>query len=384
MCALSRRASQIQIAPFQVMEILERARQMEAQGRSVIHMEVGEPDFDTPSVITQTAIEAISSGKTRYTSSRGILPLREAIAQKYHTDYGVSISPDQVIITSGSSAAMMLLFAMSLDQGDEVILTDPGYACYPNFLSLYGAVARHIPLREENQFRVSPEDIKNAITPRTKAIILCSPSNPTGQLVPDEVWEYVAEKNLIVFSDEIYHGLVYKKQARSVLEFTNDAFVISGFSKLYAMTGWRLGYLIAPPEWIRLLHKGHQNFFIAANTFVQWGGLAALTKAQDDVAQMVTMFEQRRGVLIDELTRHGMPPAYTPDGAFYLLKNFSHLALDSLKLAFDILEKTGVALTPGIDFGETTKSYLRFSYATSCENIKEAVSRLAQYCRDNH
>lgn len=379
MCALSKRASNIRIAPFQVMEILERAKQLEAQGRSVIHMEVGEPDFDTPAVITEEAIDAIRRGETRYSSSLGILPLREAIAQKYRADYGVNVSPDRIIVTSGSSAAMMLLFALSLDQGDEVILTDPGYACYPNFLALYGAVPRHVPLKEENEFRVTVDDLKAAIGPRTRAVILSSPSNPTGQLVPDDVWEYLAGQNIIIFSDEIYHGLVYETRAKTALEFTDNAFIISGFSKLYAMTGWRLGYLIAPQEWIRLLQKGHQNFFIAANTFVQWAGLAALTKAQDDVARMVETFGKRRVLLLNELDRIGLRPAYTPDGAFYVLKNFSHLASDSLKLAFDILEKTGVALTPGIDFGLQTKSYVRFSYATSSENIKEAVSRLESY-----
>ena len=381
MSPLSHRASSLTITPFQVMEVLEHAKKLEQQGRKIIHMEVGEPDFDTPKCIIDCAVDALKSGKTRYSSSLGIEPLRQAIADKYNTEYGVSVSPDQIIITSGSSAALMLLFSLSLDSGDEVLLTDPSYACYSNFLELYGAVPKYVPLKKENQFRLYPDDLKDKITNKTKAIILCSPSNPTGQLVPDELWNFLAEKDILIFSDEIYHNLVYEKQPRTAIEFSKNAFVISGFSKAYAMTGWRLGYIIAPPEWMRLLQKGHQNFFIAANTFVQWAGVAALSQAGKDIAEMKDMFAKRRDLLLEELKSIGIDPGYTPDGAFYLIVDFSQVFEDSLKLAFKILNETGIALAPGIDFGNQTKSYLRFSYATSFDNIKEAVKRLDCYLK---
>lgn len=375
------RAEQLNITPFLVMDILQRAQQLADEGRDIIRMEIGEPDFDTPHTITQAAIDALNKGQTRYSSSLGILPLRTAIAEHYHTHYGVKLSPDRIIVTSGSSAAMTLLFSLTLAPGDEVLITDPYYPCYPNFLKLYRTRARYIPLRRENRFRITPHDIEQCITPDTRAIILASPANPTGQLVPDEVWEYLSAQNITIFSDEIYHGLVYDTRARSALEFADDAFVINGFSKLYAMTGWRLGYIIAPEKWIGLLNKGHQNFFIAANTFVQWAGYSALHKTHADIEAMVSTFKQRRDFLISELKSVGLDPGYVPDGAFYVLVDMSDIHHDSLELACDILENTGVAVAPGSDFGTQTASCIRLSYAVSQERIKEAVHRLATYIK---
>jgi aspartate/methionine/tyrosine aminotransferase len=384
MTDLFTRAEELNIRPFIVMDILDRAKQLAAQGRDIIRMEIGEPDFDTPQQITDAAIKALESGETRYSPSQGILPLREAIAEKYHAEYGVDISPDRIIITSGSSAAMTLLFSLTLAAGDEVLLTDPYYPCYPNFLKLYRARPVFAKLHRENEFRVCPDDIAQALTPQTRAVILASPANPTGQLVPDTVWQYLADSGLTIFADEIYHGLVYGKKARSVLEFTDNAFVINGFSKLYAMTGWRLGYIIAPRKWISLLNKGHQNFFIAANTFVQIAGLAALKNTKNEIESMVKTFHSRRDHLLRCLNSIGLPPGYIPDGAFYLLVNMGHINKDSLSLAQDMLEKAGVALAPGSDFGTQAQSYLRFSYSASEERITEAVKRISQYMHNQH
>lgn len=377
---LSARAESAFIKPFLAMEILERAKQLQQQGRKVYRMEVGEPDFKTPEVVVDAAIDALRSGETKYCSTLGILPLREALVSRYKSEYGVEISTDQIIITSGSSAAMMLLFSLLFDPGDEVLLPDPYYACYPNFLKLYGVNIKYIPLYPENQFRLTVDDVKKAVSDKTKAIIINSPANPTGQLCPDEVFEFLAGENITIISDEIYHGLIYGgKHARSSLEFTENTFVISGFSKLFAMTGWRLGYIIAPLDWMKLLKHGQQNFFIAANTFVQFGALAALSHSQSITDNVVSVFEHRREILLGELEHIGIKTAYKPDGAFYLLVDFKQYNDDSLALAMDILEKTGVALTPGLDFGNQVKTYLRFSYAASVPDIIGAIKLLKGY-----
>ena len=368
-----------EITPFLVMDVLERAHEMEAQGIHIIHLEVGEPDFDTPASVNDAICQALADGKTHYTHSCGSLALREAICQHYLERYEVDVHPDQVVATSGTSPAMLLVFAALLEAGDEVILSDPGYACYPNFIRFVDGVAAPVPVYEEDGFQYRPEEIKTRLTDRTKGILINSPSNPTGNLLSPERMQAIAELPPYVLSDEIYHGLVYEGQEHSILEFTDRAFVLNGFSKLYAMTGLRLGYLIAPRPFVRPIQKMQQNLFICANSLVQAAGIVALQETAEDVARMKAIYDERRRYMIDRLRQLGLGITVEPTGAFYVFANARHLTSDSYALAFDILEKAHVGVTPGIDFGQNAEGYLRFSYANSLENIQEALDRLEHY-----
>ena len=368
-----------EIPPFIVMEILEKAHEFESQGRNIVHLEIGEPDFTTPACICEAASNAIKAGKTHYTHSLGIIELREAICEHYKEKYGVQVVPEQIIITSGTSPALFLIFSALLEAGDEIIISDPHYPCYPNFADFLGAKPVFVNVYEEDGFQLRPDEIKKKIGPRTRAVLINSPSNPTGNLLSRERMEEIVGLGQLVISDEIYHGLVYGEKEHSILEFTNDAFVLNGFSKLYAMTGWRLGYLIAPPDFIRPLQKVQQNFFISAGSISQWAGLAALTEAGADVKLMKAIYDERRRYMIQALRALGFGLPVEPVGAFYMLVNAKHLSTDSYELAFEILEKAGVGVTPGIDFGENSEGYLRFSYANSIDNIKDGLNRLRKF-----
>jgi aspartate/methionine/tyrosine aminotransferase len=373
----SRRANEI--TPFLVMDILERAKELERQGESVIHLEIGEPDHPTPQVVKDAAYRAMAAGHTQYTHSQGLIELREALSQHYLEKYNVWVKPEQFIVTSGTSPAMVLIFAGLLDPGDEVLLTDPHYACYPNFVRLVDAVPRYVPVSEDDGFQLRPEELGPYLRPRTKAMIINSPANPTGTLLSADRMARVAELGPYIISDEIYHGLVYEGREHSILEFTDRAFVINGFSKLYAMTGWRLGYLIAPEDFVRPLQKLMQNFFISANPFVQMAGIAALTQAGPEIEAMRAAYDVRRRFLLAGLEKLGFRLPVKPTGAFYAFVNARHLSQDSYALAFDILEKVKVGVTPGIDFGPGGEGFLRFSYASSMENLAEALQRLEAY-----
>jgi aspartate/methionine/tyrosine aminotransferase len=371
-----------EIPPFIVMEVMEKAAAMEREGEDIIHLEVGEPDFDTPECIKEAAIRAIREGKTHYTHSLGLLELREAIAEHYFGRYGVEVSPEQILVTSGTSPAMLLLFMSLLEPGEEVILPNPYYACYPNFVRMVDGKPVFVKVLEEEGFQYRPEEIKALIGPRTKAIFVNSPANPTGNLTPPERLRAIADLGRTIISDEIYHGLVYEGKEHSILEFTRNALVINGFSKPFAMTGWRLGYLIVPPEFVRPLQKMHQNFFISANSFVQWAGIAALKEAGADVIRMKDTYNVRRKFIIQKLRELGFGITVEPTGAFYVLANAKRYTGDSLHFAFDILQKAKVGCTPGIDFGSNAEGYLRFCYANSLENIETAMKRLAAYLRE--
>lgn len=378
---IAKRAEEMR--PFLVMDVLERAHQMERAGENVIHLEVGEPDFDTPACVKEAAHRALDEGLTHYTHSLGLVELREAIARHYETTYRVAVSPDQIVVTAGTSPAMFLLFSALLEAGEEVILSNPHYACYPSFIRFLGGVPVTVPVTEESGFQYAPEAIQENLTPRTRAILINSPSNPTGTLLSPDRMRRIAEFSPYIVSDEIYHGLVYAGRAHSILEFTDHAFVLNGFSKLYAMTGLRLGYLIAPAEFIRPIQKIQQNFFISANSVVQRAGIAALEETADDVARMLKLYDERRRFIVRRLRELGFGIAVEPTGAFYVFANAKHLSLDSYQLAFDILEKARVGVTPGIDFGSHGEGYLRFSYANSLENIAEGMDRLEHYLEHN-
>ncbi|MEW6244576.1 MAG: pyridoxal phosphate-dependent aminotransferase [Bacillota bacterium] len=367
------------IPPFIVMDVMERAQELQRSGRSVVHLEVGEPDFDTPAPVKEEAMRALADGFTHYTSSLGLPELREAICEYYQKEYSVHLTPDRILVTSGTSPAMLLVFSALLNPGDEVIISDPHYACYPNFIRYVGGVPRKVLVREQDGFRFSIDELKAAITEKTKAIMINSPSNPTGNILFEEDLRRIADLGQHVVSDEIYHGLVYEGRAHSILEYTDQAFVINGFSKLYAMTGWRLGYVIVPPGMMRGVQKLQQNLFICAAAFAQKAAVAALTRCDEYVRDMVNTYDKRRRFLIRALRDLGFGITVEPVGAFYVLANAKHLSRDSYRLAFDILEKANVAVTPGIDFGQGAEGYLRFSYANSIENIEEGMRRLKSY-----
>ena len=370
------------ISSFIVMDVLEKACEMECRGQNVIHLEVGEPDFDCPMPVKQAAVDALMAGHTHYTHSLGTPELRQAICDHYKKTYGVEVSPDRVVVTSGTSPAMFLLFSALLEPGDEVILSNPHYACYPNFIRFVQGEPVFVHVSENDGFQLRPEAIQAKITDRTKAVFINSPANPTGTLLSPERMERIAGLKPHIVSDEIYHGLVYEGRARSILEFTDHAFVLNGFSKLYAMTGLRLGYLIAPEPFIQPIRKMCQNFFISANSTVQAAGIAALTRTDDFVRKMKATYDKRRKYMIQRLKNMDLGPKTEPTGAFYVFVNAGHISKDSYKLAFDILEKACVGVTPGIDFGSGGEGFLRFSYANNMENIKEGMDRLEKYLKD--
>ncbi|UCF30317.1 MAG: pyridoxal phosphate-dependent aminotransferase [bacterium] len=370
------------IPPFIVMDVLERAQHLEREGRSIIHMEVGEPDFDTPECVREAAIRAIREGDTHYTHSLGLLELREAISEHYRRRYGVDVDPGRILVTSGTSPALFLIFSALLEAGDEVVMTDPHYACYPNFVSFLGGRPVFLPVFAEGGYQPDVAEMRRRLGPKTKAILINSPANPTGAVVSPQALSGIASLGPPVVSDEIYHGITYGEPEHSVLEFSDDAFVLNGFSKLYAMTGWRLGYVIVPARFLRPMQKMQQNFFISAGAFVQRAAIAALTEAGEVVRRMVGIYGERREVLLKGLRDVGFTIPVDPQGAFYVLVDARHLESDSYRLAFDILERAGVAVTPGIDFGQAAEGHLRFSYANSRENLEEGIRRLAGYIRE--
>ncbi|MGQ9645073.1 MAG: pyridoxal phosphate-dependent aminotransferase [Thermodesulfobacteriota bacterium] len=374
---ISRKAQEI--PPFIVMDVLEKAQELERMGERVIHLEVGEPDFDTPECINEASYRAICDGKTHYTHSLGLLELREAVAEDYWRKYHVNVSPEQILVASGTSPAMLLLFATLLEEGDEVILSNPYYPCYPNIIRFVGGSPVFVDVKEEEGFQYLPEMIEEKLTPRVKGIMINSPSNPTGNVMSPERMAEISKFSPFIISDEIYHGLVYEGEAHSILEFTDRAFVINGFSKLYAMTGWRLGYLIAPKEFIRPMQKIQQNLFISASSFSQWGALAGLKQAGRDIERMRQTYDRRRRFLLPRLKELGFGITVEPTGAFYVLANAKKFSQDSYSLAFDILVKAKVGVAPGIDFGSNAEGYLRFCYANSMENIEEGMNRLQRY-----
>ncbi len=379
---ISKRAAEM--TSFIVMDVLERANEMERAGIHIIHLEVGEPDFDTPTCVKKAACRALEDGHTHYTHSLGIYELRQAISEYYLATYGVSFDPDRVIVTSGSSPAIFLVFSALLEKDDQVIISDPHYACYPNFIKFVEGQPVAVTVYQEDGFQYRPELIKQKINPKTRAIFINSPSNPTGNLLSENRMKAISAlvggpQSPHIVSDEIYHGLVYEGQEHSILEFTDRAFVLNGFSKLFAMTGLRLGYVIAPQPFIRPMQKLQQNFFISANAMVQKAGIAALKEARQDVARMKDIYNERRRFMIARLKEIGFGITVEPTGAFYVFANAKHLSDDSYKLAFDILEKAHVGVAPGIDFGPNGEGYLRFSYANSLENIEEGMDRLERY-----
>ncbi|MBN2705597.1 MAG: pyridoxal phosphate-dependent aminotransferase [Deltaproteobacteria bacterium] len=363
------------------MDVLEKAQELERAGRSIIHLAVGEPDFPTPAAIKAAGRQALDQDLTHYTHSLGLYDLRQAIVDYYRRRYQVKIEPEQVLVTSGTSPALMLACAALLNPGDRVVISDPGYACYGNFVSYCDGSPQAVKVYEDNGFQFEAAGLKKLITPATKAILINSPANPTGNLLAAAQMRELAELGVMILSDEIYHGLVYRGREHSILEFTDQAFVFNGFSKLYAMTGWRLGYLIAPQEYMRTLQTLQQNFMISASHFGQAAALTALCspEVEKDLEKMRRIYDERRQFMLKRIREIGLTVAVEPTGAFYIFANAKKFTCDSYAFAFEILEKAGVGVTPGVDFGANGEGYLRFSYANSIENIAEGMNRLEKF-----
>ena len=367
------------ITPFLAVEVFQTACALEAQGRSIIHLEFGEPDFPTPEPVREAATRSMERGETRYTHSLGIPELRRTICDYHSAKYGTVIDPEQVLVSQGTSFLTYLTLLLLLEPGDEVILPDPTYACYANFVRLARGVPVSVPLRESEGFQLDPAAVKKLITPRTRALMICSPGNPTGVMLRPEVLRDLATLGIPILSDEIYHGLSYGISEHSILEYTDNAFVLNGYSKYFAMTGWRLGYLIFPKPLRAPVMRLHQNVMISASEFVQHAAIAAMTEALPICERYRTEYDRRRLFLIDRLKAIGLPLKYEPSGAFYVFADARTYGLNSMNLAMEILQETGVALTPGCDFGPGGEGYLRFSYANSMEHLAEALQRLEPF-----
>jgi aspartate aminotransferase len=362
------------------MQLLAQARELEAEGRDIVHMELGEPDFHTPEHIIEAAFRAAKEGFTSYTPAEGLLELREALSQHYQDRYDVEVAPDRFIITMGSSPALWMVFAALLERGDGVLMSDPHYACYPNDVRFVGGQPVKFRLDAEDGFRVVAAKIRPLIGAEVKALLINSPANPTGAVIESADLQDIADLPVpFLISDEIYHGITYGVRAHSVLEYRDDAFVLSGFSKLYAMTGWRLGWIVCPPAFVEPLRRIHQNLFLCASAFVQKAGIAALTGPQENIERMVRTYDQRRVYILGALREMGFGVSVEPKGAFYILADTRHLDADSERLSHRILLDAGVAVTPGIDFGKGAEGFLRFSYATAIERIAEGMKRLKNW-----
>jgi aspartate/methionine/tyrosine aminotransferase len=371
------------IEPFLAMEILERAGELEREGARIAHLEVGEPEFDPPLAATRAAVEALERGETGYTDSRGVWPLREAIAADLAARFGVDVPTERVLVSQGTSGAMTLVFGCLVEPGDEVVIPTPHYPCYPNFVRFFGGEPVFVPTDGAAGCHIDPERVRAAITPRTRAIVVASPANPTGAVQPRAVLQALAELGPPLVSDEIYAGLEYGGvRATSALELGGDAFVLDGFSKRYAMTGFRLGWVVAPAAVMRRLQVLQQNLFISANPFVQRAGVAALEEGGAMASAMREACADRRVRLVEGLRKLGFGIEQDPEGAFYVLADARRFGTDSRALAFRLLERAHVGTTPGIDFGEAAEGYLRFCYAVRPETIDTALERLASALRE--
>ena len=365
--------------PFLAMEVMERAFAMERDGAHIIHLEIGEPDLAPPPAAIQACIHALRGGQTRYTDSRGLAELREAIAEDHTRRSGAPVDPECVLVTSGTSPAMLLVFSLLVGPGDEVVLGTPHYPCYLNFVRACGGTPVLVPTAAEDGYRLDPGAVRRALGPRTRAIVVNSPANPTGAVQSRATLAELAGLGVPLVSDEIYHGLVYDgAEDASAFGLAEDVFVLDGFSKRYAMTGFRLGYVIAPERALRPLQVMQQSFFISASRFVQHAGLAALREGAETVAAMREAYGKRRLQLAEGLRALGLRVPVTPRGAFYVFADAREFGADSLRLAMLLLERAKVGACPGIDFGEAGEGWLRFCCAASESAIDEALARLGR------
>ncbi|HWN30867.1 MAG TPA: pyridoxal phosphate-dependent aminotransferase [Burkholderiales bacterium] len=382
---VSRRMSDIQ--PFHVMALLARARELEAQGRSIIHMEIGEPDFPSAQPVIAAGIRALQQGNIHYTPALGLPQLREAIAAFYLKRYGLRISPARIIVTPGASGALLLALGILINPGEKVLMSDPGYPCNRHLVRLIESLPIGIGTDAATGYQLTPELIAKHWDAKTVAVMIASPANPTGTLVGQENMRAIVEKVHALggrlIADEIYHGLVYQGEAATALSISDEVFVINSFSKYFGMTGWRLGWLVAPETYVREADKLAQNIFLAASTPAQYAALAAFQPETIAILEQRRVeFQRRRDYLLPAVRNLGFDVPINPQGAFYLYADCSRFTKNSEAFSREVLEHAGVAITPGVDFGNyEAKRHVRFAYTTSLENLREGVHRLEAFLR---
>ena len=374
-----------EIQPFHVMALLARAKELETQGKDIIHMEIGEPDFPTPQPIVDAAIEAMREGDVHYTPALGLPELRNAIAQFYKNRYALNISSQRVVITPGASGALMLTLGVIMQEGDEVLLADPGYPCNKNFVRFLSGKVRSINVDASSSYQLTLKLLQDNWTDKTKVVMVASPSNPTGTLISQNelvaMANFVKEKSAYFLVDEIYSGLIYDAESQTALAIDESIIVINSFSKYFNMTGWRLGWVVAPDDLVSDMDKLAQNIFLAAPTPAQYAALAAFNSETISILESYKEeFKQRRDFLLPKLKELGFKIETEPHGAFYIYANCEAFTEDSYQFAYDLLENIGVAITPGIDFGKNkAKTFVRFAYTTNIKRLDEAVKRLTNY-----
>ncbi len=366
-------------------EVLARAKALEAQGREIVHLEIGEPDFDTPQHIIEAAVQALRSGYTHYTPAAGILPVRQTIAEHVSRTRGVSVGPEHVVVTPGAKPIMFYVILALLQAGDEAIYPDPGFPIYRSMINFVGAKAVPLPLREEKDFRFDQDEFRSLVTDRTKLIIINTPHNPTGGVLTRADLEVVAqvarERNIMVLSDEVYEQILYEGEHFSLMSLPDmlpHTILLDGFSKTYAMTGWRLGYGVMPTPLAEQVARLMVNSNSCTNAATQMAGMAALTGPKDDVRKMVAAFRERRDVIVAGLNQIPGFRCANPAGAFYVFPNIAATGIPSKEMEGLLLDKAGVAALSGSGFGIYGDGYIRFSYANSVENIKKAMERIKQ------
>jgi aspartate/methionine/tyrosine aminotransferase len=382
----SRLAARVhEIAPFHVMEVQTAARALESSGRTVVHMEIGEPDFPTPEPVLAAAREAIAGGDIYYTSALGIAALREAIAGHYHDHFGVSVDPERVIVTAGSSAALLLTLALLVNRDDAILLADPSYPCSRHFVRVLEGEPLAIPVGSQSNYQLTADMISAAWTPRTRGALVASPSNPTGTTVASDemrrIGDTLAGRGGALIVDEIYLGLTYGEAPRSALALSNELFVISSFSKYFNMTGWRLGWLVAPEMAVRDVEKLAQNLYISPPTLSQRAALACFKPETLAILEARRReFEKRRDFLVPALRELGFGIPVMPGGGFFVYADCSRFGMDSERFCAEALQATGVAFTPGIDFGRhKAQDHVRLAYTISLDKLHEGVQRLSRW-----
>jgi aspartate/methionine/tyrosine aminotransferase len=374
-----------QIAPFHVMEIVKQAAELAAKGRSIIHLSIGEPDFTAPEPVRRAAGAVIEGGATQYTPALGLMPLRQQIAGWYKHRYGVEVDPHRVIVTAGASAALLLTCAALVERDAEVLLPDPSYPCNRHFISAFEGRPRLIPCGPEHRFQLTADDIEHHWTDRSRGVLVASPSNPTGTSIEPEqlarLIDAVHRRDGFVVCDEIYHGLTYDHPPASAVQLSDRVVVINSFSKYFSMTGWRLGWVLAPAQLVPILEKLAQNFFICASAIAQHGGIACFSdEALHVYEQRRLEFQRRRDFLVPALRRLGFGVPAEPDGAFYIYADVGRFGKGSSQFVRELLTATGVCLVPGLDFGtHEPERYVRVSYATALDRLQQAVERMHEY-----
>lgn len=371
------------IEPFRVMDIVARAVALEADGHDVVHMEVGEPDFPTPGAIVKAGQKALTAGKTKYTTAQGLPELRECISQQYMDWYGISIDPSRIFVTTGGSAALLLVTAMLLNVDEGFLMTDPGYPCNRHFLHAFEAEPQLVPVTADDHFQLTPALIERHWKDNTRGALIASPANPTGAVIARKDLEQIAnaikERNGYLVVDEIYHGLVYGDVAQdSVLSIDPSAFVVNSFSKYFGMTGWRLGWMVVPPDAVKIAEKLSQNLFICPSSVAQYAALGAFsTDAKNEMERNKAEFKKRRDFLVPALRKLGFGVPLMPEGAFYVYAKLPAGLGSSEAFAQSLLEQHHVAITPGTDFGTyLAEDYARFSYSQDLETLKKGVERI--------